>query len=376
MNAELDCLSLMEFLDLRNGGGDADARAHLDGCPRCRALLTTVPADIALPELADGPPLAPADAPRRHPTGSAEVRTGALWRAVGQSADFAWVVVVIGRAPGGEDRVLVAPVVGEPDLATDYDLIVDRSLLGYGAFAEVANAGVLLREQLVEPLGALEEPAARMLVDLSQAVLGTAVAPDSGLLGPEVLDERDPRLLAASERRLALRALWRRADRLVDAEDGEPAAEPIQEAGDTAPGLALVLDEYLPGPHVEWDRATLLEASGADGPWFDAFCDDRLDLTDRRDIDHLARVLHTLNVDWDEAKPAVVRTLVRSEGGFRQAEGPVTPMAARAQPGMAEDDVTEALYADQSSVDRSAEARQAAIAQYVADLRRALDDLE
>jgi hypothetical protein len=366
----------MELLDLRNGGSDADARAHLDDCPRCRALLATVPADIALPELAGGPPVAPADAPKRHPTGSVGVRTGALWRAVGKSADFAWVVVVIGHAPREKDRVLVAPVVGEPGLATDYDLILDRSLLGYGAFADVGNTGVLLKEQLVEPLAALEEPAARVLVDLYRAVLGTAVAPKSELLGPEATDERDPRLLAAAERRLALRPLWRRADRLVDAEDGDPVGESVDDAGNTGRGLALLLDEHVSGPHAEWDRATLLETSGADGHWFDAFCSNRLDLTDRRDIDHLARVLHTLQVDWDEAKPAVACTLARSEGGSRQAEGPVMPMAARSQPGMAEDDVTEALYADESSVDRSADARQAAIAQYVADLRRALDDLE
>ena len=376
MTADLDCPSLMELLDLRNGGGDADTRAHLDDCPRCRALLATVPADIALPELAGGPPGTLADAPKRHPTGPVGVRTGTLWRAVGESADFAWVVMVIGHAPGGRDRVLAAPVVGEPGLATDYDLILDRSLLGYGAFADVGNTGVLLKEQLVESLAALEEPAARVLVDLYRAVLGTGVAPESELLGPEATDERDPRLLAAAERRLALRPLWRRADRLVDAEDGDPVGEPVEDGGNTGRGLALVLDAYVSGPDAEWDRATLLETSGADGHWFDAFCDNRLDLTDRRDIDHLARVLHTLQVGWDEAKPAVVCTLARSEGGSRQAEGPVMPMAARSQPGMAEDDVTEALYADQSSVDRSADARQAAIAQYVADLRRALDDLE
>jgi hypothetical protein len=54
----------------------------------------------------------------------------------------------------------------------------------------------------------------------------------------------------------------------------------------------------------------------------------------------------------------------------------VMPMAARSRPGMTEDEVTEALYADQSTVDRSPEARRAAINQYIADFRSAMDELE
>src|SRR4051812_25642934 len=105
MNADLDCLSLMELMELREGVGDLNARAHLKSCPRCRALLATMPSDLALPEPTGDRPAAPADAPRRRETGAVGVRTGAVWRARGEDDDIAWVVVVIGRVPDGDDRV-------------------------------------------------------------------------------------------------------------------------------------------------------------------------------------------------------------------------------------------------------------------------------
>lgn len=378
MNADLNCLSLMELMDLRQGVGDADARAHLDACPRCRALLTMLPDELALPELAEELRQPVVAGQLRPATASVDVGTGALWRARGESGDYTWVVVVIGRAPDADDRVLVAPVVGEPQLATDYDLLLDASVLGYQAFADVGNVGVVLREQLVERIAELAEPSACVLVDLYRAILGGGQPPASETVGIPVLHEADPRLLAADERRQALRSLWRRADRLVDAEDpavteGDDEQSP---AGENTPvGLATMLDDRLTGPEAEWDRATLLEESGADGARLDGFLGDHLDLTDKRDIGDLARVLHALEMPWEQIQPAVVTTLSRSAGGTRRAEGPTMPMAARAQPGVSDDEVTEALYADQSAVDRSAQARQAEITQYVAELRRALDDL-
>jgi hypothetical protein len=137
-----------------------------------------------------------------------------------------------------------------------------------------------------------------------------------------------------------------------------------------------VISARLRGPDTEWDRSGLLEQSGADGALLDAFLAGRLDLTDKNDVSDLALVLHTLQVPWDEAKPAVLRTLDVSAGGARQAEGPSLPLAARSRPGSSDEDVTEQLYADQSSVDASAEARRGEIDSYIAQLRKALDDLE
>jgi hypothetical protein len=383
MNANLDCLSLMELLDVRTGGVDIEAHAHIDACPRCRALLATIPANLTLPQPADGPPARPADAARRPRSGSAGIRTGALWRATGEGDDIAWVVAVIGRAPGGSDRVMVAPVFGQPELATDQDLILEPSVLGYGAFVDMSNVGVLLGDQLVEPLNVLSGRTAQLLADLYRAVFAGEPVPDSEMVGPAVVDECDLRLLAADDRRQAVRALWRRADQLVDAEDAsetdgatEGTTAGAAEETPEGPGVAAILDGHLIGASAEWDRPTLLEVSGADGFWLDAFSEDRLDLTDRRDVEHLARIFSTLGVDAHDAEPAIVCSLARSEGGLRQAEGPAMPMAARSQPGMSEDEVTESLYADQSAIDRSPQARKAAIAQYLADFRHALEDLD
>lgn len=50
-------------------------------------------------------------------------------------------------------------------------------------------------------------------------------------------------------------------------------------------------------------------------------------------------------------------------------------LAARSRPGTSEQDVTDQLYADQSTVDHSEHARAAEIDSYLAELRRRLEDL-
>jgi hypothetical protein len=196
-----------------------------------------------------------------------------------------------------------------------------------------------------------------------------------------VLEAADPRVLAAAGRGDALRALWRPADRQVEDadEDAETTTQQAAEAvGEPSPVVKIddVISARLTGADTEWDRSAVLEQSGADGALLDAFLAGRLDLTDKNDVNDLALVLHTLQVPWDEAKPAVIRTLGLSAGGARQAEGPSLPLAARSRPGSSDKDVTEQLYADQSSVDASAEARRGEIDLYIAQLRKALDDLE
>ncbi len=377
MTSAMNCLSLMELLDVRLGAVDAYAAAHLEDCPRCQALLADLPRELALPELPTPRHREPVRA--RLPAPIARVGTGALWRAVVHpDSDFAWVVAIIGRAPDAEDRVLVAPVVGDVALATDADLLLDSTALGYAAFADLANLGAIVETQLIEPLAELPGLTAEALVALYRATLGAGQPIASELTGTPVLDENDPRLLAAAERREALRSLWRTADAQVeDLEDDAERAEPTAASPSAAPiSLAAMLEARLTGPNAEWDRSTLLAKSGADGANVDAFLADRLDVTDKRDVVDLAQVLYSLRLPWDEAEPAVVITLTRSSGGSRQAEGPTLPMAARARPGTSEEEVAEHLYADQSSIDTSAVARQQEIALYVAELRRALDELE
>jgi hypothetical protein len=380
---EMECLSLMELLDLRAGADDADAREHLAGCPRCRAVLESLPAELALPEL---PAATVAVPPRPSREAPEQIRTGQLWRARASAVgDWSWVVAVIGSAADAEHRVLVVPAVPEPGLATERDLILDAEPLGYAGFLDLQNLGTLLRSQLVDCLGALPDTQTQGLVALYRWVLGAGAEPKGLPTGAAVVTQNDPRLLAAEERGQELRRLWRGADAQVtdlpDEQEDESASEDRLAAGSPrrAPqemGLGDVLVPRLEGPDAEWDRAGLLERVGVDGVRFDSFVRGRLDLTDKADVHDLARVLHVLEVPWKEAERAVTLSLGASPGGRREASGPVVPMAARSRPGASEDEITQDLYADQSEVDRSAQARSAEIATYLAELRRALDELE
>src|ERR1039458_1922102 len=124
---DMECLSLMELLDLRAGAEDTETRQHLDACPRCRAVLDCLPAELSLPSL---PEATAALAPRPVLPLPDRVGTGQLWRtsATGQH-DWSWVVAGIGISGESEDRVLVAPVIAQSELATERDLVIDSEAL-------------------------------------------------------------------------------------------------------------------------------------------------------------------------------------------------------------------------------------------------------
>ena len=377
MNAGLECLSLPELLDARHGMADRGAVAHLAACRRCRAMLSTIPDGLELPKLTVPMPIGSAGQRSATRTAPPTVSTdpGAVWRALGEpDDDFAFVVAILDVTPGAPDRIAVAPVFGSPAVPTDRDLLLDTGLLGYPAFVELASAGTILRDQLIEPIGELPPPLRGLLTALHRAVLGDGPAPPPAAVGVPVIGDEDPRLLAAEERRQALQRLWRAAARPLAAGDGETTT-PFASERDGA--LAALIDSNLNGIDAEWDRPTLLELSSADGGSLDRFLADRLDLTDRTDVGDLARVLHTLGIPWETTEPAVSRTLERSPGGVRAASRAVDlPIAARGAPGASEAAIVAALRAGYSSVDQSEAARGQQIADYVTELRKALDDLE
>ncbi len=371
---EMECLSLMELLDLRAGVHDPDARRHVDRCPRCRVLLDGMPTEITLPAL---PATTVVLRARPSETRPGRVRTGQLWRArASGEGDWSWIVAVIRRTPDAENRILVVPVVAEPELATERDLVVDATTLGYDGFLDLQNLGSVLRTQLVEYFGTLSRPQTDALVALYRWTLGGDSEPTGLPTGPPVLGEADPRLLAADERGEELRALWRDADAQVtdleevqerDLDSERPLGAQLVQGHEPKAGLTEILQLRLKGPGAEWDRASLLERTGVDGGHFDQFVKGRLDLTDKTDVQDLANILHALDIPWDEAENAVAISLSASPGGRREATGSAMPMAARSQPGVSEEDVTRDLYADQSEIDRSAEARGAEIAAYLDD---------
>lgn len=366
--SDMDCLSLLELFDLRSGQEDREAREHLSGCPRCRALMNQLPDEINLPNL----PAHKATASTRTAAVQPDfVRTGQIWRArpLGQ-ADWAEVVAVLGRAPDAEDRYLVVPVVETLEMATERDLLLDADLLSYPAFLDLTNVGTVLGTQLAECLGALNPRQADGVVALYLWVVGTSDRPAGVETGVPVLSEQDPRLLEAQGRGERLRALWRAVDeQVVDEQhfDEEEAADAF--------GLAEAINLRFAGADAEWDRSSLLEAAAIDGRRLDDFLQDRLDLTHRRDVEDLARVIHVLGVAWEEGRPAVIASLRRSPGGQWEGDDPELRAAARSRPGALSEDVTSQLYSGVGRVNESEEARRSAITAYLADLERALDDL-
>lgn len=383
------CPSLLELEELRLGlDSDLELERHVASCRRCGALLAALgdtpaspPAEISIPR--ETPPVG---ARVRAPQPQLRVRTGALWRAAAYAeSDFAWVVAVIGRTPDIPDALLVAPVCARPELATGTDLLLDANLLGYSGFLDMANLGSVLREQLLEPVAHLERDAAQAMVELYRHLLGGAPAPVGAAVGADTEDEADPRLLAQAERAEALQELWRPAHLLVTDADEEERSEPAPAVAPRTPEakpaesvalLSTLLAKQLESAGAEWDRSTLLEESGADGAHLSGFLADRLQLTDKSDVDDLARILHVLSVPWKQAEPAVGGSLARSAGGERRAEGPQLRMAARSRAGADPKQTTKDLYADRSRVDESDPARARQITGYLNELRRALEELE
>lgn len=379
MDVEFACLSLPELLDIRDGVADDEASEHLATCPRCRALLSTIPNDFVTVASGDVMPTIPVEVVTRNAPVDGSSRAGALWRALAEpSADFSWVVAVIAAAPDAADRLLVAPVFGAPAVPTEHDLLLGADALGYEAFVDVANTGAILTTQLSEPLGQLPAATTELLQMLYRAVLSDGAAPPPETVGTPVTGSQDPRLLDADERRDALRRLWRAADSLVDSEEeavvSHAAFEDLQEAPVALPALFA---SYLDWPATEWDRSSLLERSGADGAMFDRFCKNVLDLTDQSDVADLAKVIHVLEIPWERAEPAVLNTLWASPGGTRRAsQSTELPLAARGASGASDKDISDALNLRHSQVDQSDAAREQQVASYLAELRKALDDLE
>lgn len=391
MNPSHACPSLLELEELQLGlqRPDEEIERHLAGCPRCRVLLATLAASRHTDDLdtvrgvSEGATTEPA---RRAVPEGGGLRTGALWRAAaGADADFAWVVAIIGRNPDNPDALLVAPVASEPQLATDKDLLLEPELLGYPAFLDMTNLGSVLREQLLEPVGRLERQAAEAMVAFYRHLLTGAPAPTGVVCGIAAESELDPRLLEQAARAESLQELWRPAHLLVTDEEVHELPEEVATVAAEAPGpatergtelLSAVLAEHLQGADAEWDRSTLLEASGAHGVHLDGFLADRLDLTDKEDVADLGRVLHVLEIPWSRAEPAVRGSLERSGGGVRQAHGPGVRMAARSRRGADAQRTARDLYADRSRVDESATARAREITNYLGELERVLEELE
>jgi hypothetical protein len=121
---------------------------------------------------------------------------GEIWsvRATSPAGQEQLLLVVI-AAPATQSTVAVIPLNDDPRLATEWDLIIPREVLGYPVLAQAKLAGTIAPEQLAQRLSSVPERSQVELAELSHAAeQGTSIPPAHLPVGPWVLDEADERL--------------------------------------------------------------------------------------------------------------------------------------------------------------------------------------
>lgn len=364
-----DCPSVMELLALSDVNEPQTTAEHVAECPRCSARLRELQA-VAVDGFSDPP--APESRLRGRVRSLAdtpeELRTGQLWTAAPDPGGASHeVVVVIGRAPGG-DLVIVAPTSTALEQAGESDLIVEDSPAGYSHLVEVWNHGVLSPAELRQYLGRVHRPVRQDLVDLYRWLSGAGESLTTRTpVGPAISSRDDERLVHRTLRQDQVRPLWATANRHLGAEPDEPADVTGQRM--PARTFGIMLDELLEGP--EWDVPSLLDASGVSAAALQNMRHDRLELTGRSDVVDVGRVLRA--VDVNDPLGLVKATLERGPGGLHQAPKQLGRVAARSRADVSDQQRTRDVYRNVGEVDESAEGRQKAVDAYLRDLETELD---
>jgi hypothetical protein len=238
-------------------------------------------------------------------------------------------------------KVHVVPLSVEPDEATEWDLLIPASVLGYRTIAQAKLAGTVATAQLQERLTSLPASVMSQLTELRDAAERQLPTPPANLnVGPWVLSEADPRL---ESRRSA-------ADQLTSyltLTNPDPAAE----WGSF--GAILVRGSLAQGLSIE---------AFTDEPWALEIQEDKADLFNHVPPRKLARLIRDLRIGWNdwvrEALANAVRaTLTSSEllpgtalGRHRGPRGRST-RSARASPEDADRAASEYVDSVQKAID-------------------------
>lgn len=194
---------------------------------------------------------------------------------------------VIAVAPG-VDTISVIPLSPDVQNATEWDLELPAEILGYRAMAEVWNYGSILPEQCHELVATIPPEILEDLQTLFCAALSSDPVPNGLRVGPPVLDDGDPRLLAQDADADLAHAFW------------EPA---LALAG------AATFGEFVRHRRLELDLAAdeLEMTSGANG-WLADVEGDKLDLRQALPSHALVEVLRRLQVGASARLRAIVRS--------------------------------------------------------------------
>jgi hypothetical protein len=345
-----ECLSLIELIELKETGATRHAE-HVESCPRCQALLRSlnVSANSEQPDAR-----IPGDLPSaqgREQESAVEVTPGTIWTAESDELGFREVVAVVARSRRDPRLVVVVPISEQVEAGTNLDLVVDRKTVGYPALLAVWNHGWIYDDQLVTPIGTLDDSAREEMTTLYRWVVGGGERPElTSVAGPAISDLDDARNLRRDEEREQLQSLWRRVSR-----DQEPEGEKDESrlVASPAPSFGSLVALALASD--EWDEVTLAERASMERADLQRILHDDFNLTlitgDARRVVSLVRVL---DFDVDEVEQPVRLSLTRSRGGEPIA-GEYYQAAARAAPGVPEEQVRHDLHT--ASVDESEEAR-------------------
>lgn len=116
-----------------------------------------------------------------------------------------------------EEGLSVIPVSAEVGMASEWDLLLDASVFGYAALAQIWNYGTVLPEQVRERVAEVPTEVSDALRTLSRAARRGEPTPDGVPVGPPVLDDADPRLLFQDAEGEAMRVFWAPALELAGA---------------------------------------------------------------------------------------------------------------------------------------------------------------
>lgn len=369
-----ECLSVMELLEIRESGlvEDSPEAAHLRTCPRCGALLQTMPAFESVSAAGQTPRL------KAHRISSItvdDVHAGQVWTAKNPDVpDRRSIVVVMGRRKDSSNMFVVCPTSVEVEEATDLDLLVDQLPVGYPFMVCAWHFGTVFESQLEDCLGSLSDDSLETLKALYRhALLGKGEVSFQGT-GSGVGGSNDPRLVWRAEQLEEWRSLWQPVrQRVVELEANAEAAESGSEPKTLAPSLGEVVRKLVEGE--EWDEHSLAETAHVPVAHLGALLSNRLDLTDQSDVDSVAAVIHTLEFDSEDAELFLRRTLENSPGGLRIGTAGTDRVAARSFADVSDATRARELREGLSKIDDSPRARQRAIDTYVETVLQRLDDL-
>lgn len=244
------CPSLVELL-VSDAELSLELAEHLETCQRCRTLRRHLLERAERDEIEVGAPEL-AKEPSEREAGAPEPVLGGVYAIHGPLTDEYLIGALV---DWDEEEAVVVPLSDAVRFSTNWDLLLERALLGYEAMAEVWNHGTALVEQLEEKLGELG-PWTDALEAVYAAALESALPPTKLSVGPPVLDEADPRLLFQEQEGERAAIYWQPATLLAGVESlGELVHLQREELG-------LGLDEL--GEIVEPPTLETLEAGKLD----------------------------------------------------------------------------------------------------------------